>query len=51
MIDQLNVLLVPEKIGNPNGMQIMFDQNGFTRNLFVYADSGEVGSHFVSSLA
>lgn len=40
-ISELNASLVPEKIGNPNGMQICFIKDGSTRNLFVYAEDGK----------
>ena len=42
-IDELNVTIVPEKVGNPNAMQITFEQDGHTRNLFVHGDDGQVG--------
>jgi len=43
LIDELNVTLVPDKVSNPNAMQITFQQDGRTRNLFVYGDDGQVG--------
>ncbi len=33
--------LVPEKLKNPFGMQIMFDHEGHTRSIYVYADNGQ----------
>ena len=30
--------LVPDKMSHPHGMQIMFDKDGHTRNLYVYAE-------------
>ncbi len=33
--------LVPEKLKNPFGMQIMFDHDGHTRSIYVYADNGK----------
>jgi hypothetical protein len=41
-IDYINVAVVPDKIGNPNGMQIIFEQNEQMRCIYVYADSGQV---------
>ena len=41
-LDSLNVMLVPEKVGNPNAMQLQFEQDNSTRNLFVYAEDGKV---------
>ena len=38
----LNCMLAPEKIGNPNGMQIMYNDNGGTRSIFVYAEDSKV---------
>lgn len=40
-LDSLNVMLVPEKVGNPNAMQLQFEQDNSTRNLFVYAEDGK----------
>uniref|UniRef100_T1JGV0 Nitrilase and fragile histidine triad fusion protein NitFhit n=1 Tax=Strigamia maritima TaxID=126957 RepID=T1JGV0_STRMM len=39
-ISELNASLVPDKIGNPNGMQICYIKDGSTRNIYVYADDG-----------
>ena len=41
-LDDINITLVPHKMQNPNGMQIMFEHDGHTRNIFVYAQSGQV---------
>ena len=41
-IDSLNAVLVPNKVGNPNAMQLQFEQDSNTRNLFVYAEDGKV---------
>ena len=41
-LDEINVTLVPDKMQNPHGMQIMFPDGGHTRNIFVYAQSGQV---------
>ena len=41
-IDDINVALVPDKIGNPNAMQILYSQDGHTRNIFVYGEDGKV---------
>lgn len=38
-LDDVNVVFVPDKIGNPNGFQITFLKNGVTRNLFLYTDN------------
>lgn len=40
-ISELNVAFVPDKIGNPNGMQLSYVKDGSTRNIFVYADDGK----------
>lgn len=40
-LDDLNVAFVPDKLGNPNGLQITYLKNGATRNLFVYSDSSQ----------
>ncbi|XP_064595706.1 arf-GAP with dual PH domain-containing protein 1-like isoform X2 [Liolophura sinensis] len=37
-LDTLNAVFVPEKTGNPCALQLMFDENGSTRNVFVYAN-------------
>lgn len=37
-LDDINVVFTPDKIGNPNGMQITYFSKGSTRNLFVYTD-------------
>ena len=42
-LDDINIALVPNKLDNPNAMQIIHSQNGATRNLFVYAETGQVG--------
>lgn len=41
-VSEINALLVPEKVGHPNGLQLMFDQNGDTRSIYLYSDSGKV---------
>ena len=41
-LDDLNVAFVPEKLGNPNGIQITYLKNGQTRNLFLYCDNSQV---------
>ncbi|CAH1794233.1 unnamed protein product [Owenia fusiformis] len=40
-IDQINVTFVPDKIGNLNGLQITYDNEGSTRNLFLYTEEGK----------
>ncbi|BFZ17782.1 hypothetical protein BsWGS_20821 [Bradybaena similaris] len=40
-LDYLNAVFVPEKIGNPFGLQITYLKDGSTRNLFVYAESSK----------
>ena len=45
-IDGINAALVPNKIGNPNGMQITFEQDDATRNLFVFAEDGMVSDSY-----
>ena len=41
-LDTLNVLFAPEKVGNLNGLQLSYEKDGLTRNLFVYAEDGKV---------
>jgi len=43
-LDFVNVTIVPDKIGNPNGMQISFEQNDQDRirSLYVFAETGQV---------
>lgn len=43
-LDEINAVMVPEKVGNPNAMQITCRQDGSTRSLFLYAESGKVSS-------
>ncbi|KAL8558388.1 hypothetical protein ACOMHN_019797 [Nucella lapillus] len=38
-MDHMNAIFVPEKIGNPYGLQITFIKNGSTRSLFVYSEN------------
>lgn len=40
-LSELNSILVPEKIGNPNGMQLCYIKDGSTRNIFVYTEDGK----------
>lgn len=40
---KLKAVFVPEKIGNPNGLQLTYkDTDNATRNIYVYSDSGKV---------
>ena len=41
-LDEINAAFVPEKLGNPNGLQITYMKNGVTRNIFVYCDNSQV---------
>lgn len=41
-VDTMNATFQPEKIGNPNGLQITYLKDYSTRNMFVYHDSGKV---------
>jgi len=41
-LDNINVTVVPDKIGNPNGMQISYEIEDNIRNLFVYAETSQV---------
>ena len=41
-MDDISVTLVPEKIGNPNAMQISFTQNGQFRSIYVFAEDSQV---------
>uniref|UniRef100_A0A7N6AHN0 ArfGAP with dual PH domains 1 n=1 Tax=Anabas testudineus TaxID=64144 RepID=A0A7N6AHN0_ANATE len=40
-VDTINATFQPEKIGNPNGLQITYLKDYSTRNIFVYHDSGK----------
>eukprot|EP00918_Siedleckia_nematoides_P033549 GHVU01072868.1.p1 GENE.GHVU01072868.1~~GHVU01072868.1.p1 ORF type:complete len:326 (-),score=36.91 GHVU01072868.1:1703-2605(-) len=40
-IDIINVTLVPEKMGTPNGMQILYDADGHTRSIYVYTEQAK----------
>ncbi|KAF7205150.1 arf-GAP with dual PH domain-containing protein 1 [Nothobranchius furzeri] len=40
-VDTINATFQPEKIGNPNGLQITFLKDYSTRNIFVYHESGK----------
>lgn len=39
-VDTINATFQPEKIGNPNGLQITYLKDYSTRNIFVYHDNG-----------
>ncbi|KAM8824973.1 arf-GAP with dual PH domain-containing protein 2 [Synchiropus picturatus] len=41
-IKDLNATFQPEKIGHPNGLQLSYQCNNRTRNLYVYHESAEV---------
>lgn len=32
----------PYKIGNPNGLQLSWLKDGYTRSIFVYSEDGKV---------
>ncbi|ELT99981.1 hypothetical protein CAPTEDRAFT_181489 [Capitella teleta] len=40
-LDEINAVIVPEKVGNPNAMQITFEQGSNTRSLFLQAETGK----------
>lgn len=40
-LDNINVTIVPEKVGNPHGMQITFALDSQIRSLFVYAETAQ----------
>ncbi|XP_072098562.1 arf-GAP with dual PH domain-containing protein 2 isoform X4 [Mobula birostris] len=40
-VSKMNATFQPEKIGNPNGLQITYLEDGHTRNIFVYHKSGK----------
>ncbi|XP_043945457.1 arf-GAP with dual PH domain-containing protein 1 isoform X3 [Protopterus annectens] len=40
-IEHLNATFQPEKIGNPNGLQITYLKDNSTRNIFVYHEDGK----------
>lgn len=41
-IGSVNATFQPEKIGNPNGLQITYLKDNSTRSIFVYHDSSKV---------
>jgi len=41
-LDSVNITVVPEKVGNPNGMQINYEHENRVRNLFIYAETPQV---------
>ncbi|XP_002733352.2 arf-GAP with dual PH domain-containing protein 1-like [Saccoglossus kowalevskii] len=40
-LSEVNATFCPDKIGNPNGMQLSFIKDGSTRNIYVYSDDGQ----------
>uniref|UniRef100_A0A6Q2XR55 ArfGAP with dual PH domains 1 n=1 Tax=Esox lucius TaxID=8010 RepID=A0A6Q2XR55_ESOLU len=40
-VDSINAAFQPEKIGNPNGLQITYLKDYSTRNIFLYHESGK----------
>ncbi|KAF3846466.1 hypothetical protein F7725_003544 [Dissostichus mawsoni] len=42
-IKDINATFQPEKIGHPNGLQITYQDDDHTRNLYVYHESPQVG--------
>ncbi|XP_051562911.1 arf-GAP with dual PH domain-containing protein 1 isoform X1 [Myxocyprinus asiaticus] len=40
-VDTINACFQPDKIGNPNGLQITYLKDNTTRNIFVYHDSSK----------
>ena len=44
-MDDISVTLVPEKVGNPNAMQISFTQNGQYRSIYVFTEDSQVTIH------
>lgn len=48
-IDVINATFQPEKIGNPNGLQITYLKDNKTRNIFVYHESGKVSGFSLQS--
>ncbi|XP_057193153.1 arf-GAP with dual PH domain-containing protein 1 isoform X2 [Triplophysa rosa] len=40
-VDNMNACFQPDKIGNPNGLQITYLKDHVTRNIFVYHDSSK----------
>ncbi|XP_070580110.1 arf-GAP with dual PH domain-containing protein 1-like isoform X1 [Ptychodera flava] len=40
-LSEINATFCPEKIGNPNGLQLSYVKDGTTRNLYVYSDDGQ----------
>lgn len=46
-LDDINIVFVPDKVSNPNAMQITYFSKGSTRNLFVYTDDPKVKLEWV----
>ena len=49
-MDDISVTLVPEKIGNPNAMQISFTQDNQFRSIYVFAEDSQVGALLVDCI-
>lgn len=41
-VDTINASFQPEKIGNPNGLQITYLKDYNTRNIFLYHENSKV---------
>lgn len=39
-----NVYMVPDKIGNENGMQITYEKDGQRRNIYLFGEDGKTTS-------
>lgn len=46
-VDTINATFQPDKIGNPNGLQITYLKDYSTRNIFVYHDNGKVCLNYI----
>ncbi|RWS25323.1 arf-GAP with dual PH domain-containing 2-like protein [Leptotrombidium deliense] len=40
-IEHLNATFCPVKVQNPNGLQLTYQKDGFTRSIFVYTEKGK----------
>ena len=49
-MDDISVTLVPEKIGNPNAMQISFTQDNQFRSIYVFAEDSQVRALLVDCI-
>ncbi|XP_030840340.1 arf-GAP with dual PH domain-containing protein 1 isoform X1 [Strongylocentrotus purpuratus] len=41
LLSELNAVFTPEKIGNPNGLQLSYIKENMTRNIYLYTNDGK----------